>query len=168
MLYQLARDGDHNVQEAAITGLTATAGHEADSVYLAALGLSGHQVSLAAAEAYRTLGSPEGELALAHAAVYLATAPKSNRVYTAWKRATADVEAGGSHPVPLHLRNAPTRLMRDLGYGKEYRYPHDFADAFVPENYFPETLGRRRYYDPSDAGHEKVIAERLKAWWGKK
>jgi putative ATPase len=126
------------------------------------------QVTLAAAEAYRTLGSPEGELALAHAAVYLATAPKSNRVYTAWKRATADVEAGGSHPVPFHLRNAPTRLMRDLGYGKEYRYPHDFADAFVPENYFPESLGRRKYYDPSDAGHEKVIAERLKSWWGKK
>jgi putative ATPase len=126
------------------------------------------QVTLAAAEAYRTLGSPEGELALAHAAVYLATAPKSNRVYTAWKRATGDAEAGGTHPVPLHLRNAPTRLMRDLGYGKEYRYPHDFADAFVPENYFPETLGKRRYYEPSDAGHEKVIAERLKSWWGKK
>jgi len=126
------------------------------------------QVTLAAAEAYRTLGSPEGELALAHAAVYLATAPKSNRVYTAWRRATADVEAGGSHPVPLHLRNAPTRLMKDLGYGKEYRYPHDFADAFVQENYFPETLGKRKYYDPSGAGHEKVIAERLKAWWGRK
>jgi putative ATPase len=126
------------------------------------------QVTLAAAEAYRTLGSPEGELALAHAAVYLATAPKSNRVYAAWRRASADVEAGGSHPVPLHLRNAPTRLMKDLGYGKEYRYPHDFADAFVPENYFPETLGKRKYYEPSEAGHEKVIAERLKAWWGRK
>jgi putative ATPase len=126
------------------------------------------QVTLAAAEAYRTLGSPEGELALAHAAVYLATAPKSNRVYTAWRRAAADVEAGGSHPVPLHLRNAPTRLMKDLGYGKEYRYPHDFADAFVPEDYFPEKFGKRKYYDPSDAGHEKVIAERLKAWWGRK
>jgi putative ATPase len=100
--------------------------------------------------------------------VYLATAPKSNRVYAAWRRATADVEAGGSHPVPLHLRNAPTRLMKDLGYGKEYRYPHDFADAFVPENYFPETLGKRKYYEPSEAGHEKVIAERLKAWWGRK
>ena len=126
------------------------------------------QITLAAAESYRTLGSPEGELALAQAAVYLAAAPKSNRVYAAWSKATADVEAGGSHPVPLHLRNAPTRMMKEMGYGKEYKYPHDFADAFVPENYFPETLGRRKYYDPSDAGHEKVIADRLKAWWGRK
>ena len=126
------------------------------------------QVTLAAAEAYRTLGSPEGDLALAQAAVYLATAPKSNRVYAAWQKATADVEAGGSHPVPLHLRNAPTRLMKELGYGKEYKYPHDFADAFVPESYFPETLGRRKYYHPSEAGHEKVISDRLKAWWGRK
>jgi putative ATPase len=126
------------------------------------------QITLAAAEAYRTLGSPEGELALAQAALYLATAPKSNRAYLAWQKATADVEAGGSHPVPPHLRNAPTRLMKDLGYGKEYKYPHDFADAFVPENYFPETLGRRKYYDPSGAGHEKVIADRLKSWWGLK
>jgi putative ATPase len=124
------------------------------------------QLTLAAAEAYRTLGSPEGELALAQAAVYLATAPKSNRVYTAFQRAMADVKSGGSHPVPLHLRNAPTRLMKELGYGDKYQYPHDFADAFVPENYFPETLGRRNYYDPSDAGYEKTISERLKAWWG--
>ncbi|NJD63284.1 MAG: replication-associated recombination protein A [Deltaproteobacteria bacterium] len=124
------------------------------------------QLTLAAAEAYRTLGSPEGELALAQAAVYLATAPKSNRVYTAFQRAMGDVKAGGSHPVPLHLRNAPTRLMQELGYGEKYQYPHDFADAFVPENYFPETLGRRKYYEPSDAGYEKTISERLKTWWG--
>jgi putative ATPase len=125
------------------------------------------QLTLAAAEAYRTLGSPEGELALAQAAVYLATAPKSNRVYTAFQRAMADVKSGGSHPVPLHLRNAPTRLMKELGYGDKYQYPHDFADAFVPENYFPETLGRRSYYEPSDAGYEKTISDRLKAWWGR-
>ncbi len=124
------------------------------------------QVTLAAAEAYRTLGSPEGELALAQAAVYLATAPKSNRVYTAFSRAMRDAQERGSHPVPLHLRNAPTRLMKDLGYGKEYKYPHDFADAFVPENYFPETLGPRVYYEPSQAGYEQTVAERLKAWWG--
>ena len=124
------------------------------------------QITLAAAEAYRTLGSPEGELALAQAAVYLATAPKSNRVYTAWQKAMRDAETEGTAPVPLHLRNAPTRMMKDLGYGKEYKYPHDFADAFVPENYFPETLGRRQYYEPSDAVHEKVIADRLKSWWG--
>ena len=125
------------------------------------------QVTLAAAEAYRTLGSPEGDLALAQAAVYLATAPKSNRTYVAWQRATKDAETGGTLPVPLHLRNAPTRLMKELGYGKEYQYPHDFADGFVPENYFPEELGRRSYYRPSEAGHEKVIAERLKSWWGR-
>jgi len=126
------------------------------------------QITLAAAEAYRTLGSPEGELALAQAAVYLATAPKSNRTYVAWQRAMKDAEAGGTLPVPLHLRNAPTRLMKELGYGKEYKYPHDFADGFVPENYFPEELGRRTYYRPSEAGHEKVIADRLKNWWDRK
>ena len=126
------------------------------------------QMTVAAAETYERLGSPEGELALAQAAVYLATAPKSNRVYTAWQRATRDAETGGSQPVPLHLRNAPTRMMKELGYGKEYKYPHDFADAFVPENYFPETLGRRKYYEPSEAGHEKLISERLRTWWGKK
>jgi len=126
------------------------------------------QMTVAAAETYERLGSPEGELALAQAAVYLATAPKSNRIYTAWQRATRDAEAGGTAPVPLHLRNAPTRMMKELGYGKEYKYPHDFADGFVPENYFPETLGRRKYYEPSEAGHEKVIADRLKAWWGRK
>jgi len=124
------------------------------------------QITLAASETYRALGSPEGELALAQAAVYLATAPKSNRVYLAFSRAMEDAKSRGTHPVPMHLRNAPTRLMKELGYGKEYRYPHDFADAFVPEEYFPETLGRRTYYEPSEAGHEKVIALRLKTWWG--
>jgi putative ATPase len=124
------------------------------------------QITLAASETYRALGSPEGELALAQAAVYLATAPKSNRVYLAFSRAMEDAKSRGTHPVPMHLRNAPTRLMKELGYGKEYQYPHDFADAFVPEEYFPETLGRRTYYEPSEAGHEKVIALRLKTWWG--
>jgi putative ATPase len=126
------------------------------------------QVTLAAAEAYRTLGSPEGDLALAQAAVYLATAPKSNRTYVAWQKAQRDAETAGTLPVPLHLRNAPTRLMKELGYGKEYKYPHDFADGFVPENYFPEALGSRTYYRPSEAGHEKVIADRLRNWWNRK
>ena len=124
------------------------------------------RMTLDAAEAYRTLGSPEGELALAQAAVYLATAPKSNRVYTAFTRAVRDAKQEGSRPVPFHLRNAPTRLMKELGYGKEYRYPHDFADAFVPEDYFPESLGKRSYYEPSGAGYEKTVAERLRNWWG--
>ena len=123
------------------------------------------QLTLAAADTYRMLGSPEGELALAQAVLYLATAPKSNRCYTAFQKAMREVKSGGNHPVPEHLRNAPTKLMRELGYGKEYKYPHDFADAFVPENYFPETLGTRSYYSPSEAGHEKVIAERLRSWW---
>ncbi len=123
-------------------------------------------VALAAAEAYRTLGSPEGELALAQAAVYLATAPKSNRVYVAFSRAMHDAKTLGARAVPPRFRNAPTQMMKELGYGEGYRYPHDFADAFVPEEYFPESLGRRTYYEPSDAGHEKVIADRLKAWWG--
>jgi len=124
------------------------------------------RMTLDAAEAYRTLGSPEGELALAQAAVYLATAPKSNRVYVAFQRAMEDAKSRGSHAVPIHIRNAPTRLMKDLGYGKEYKYPHDFAEGFIPENYFPETLGKRIYYEPSEAGHEKVVGERLRAWWG--
>jgi putative ATPase len=123
------------------------------------------QITLAAADTYRMLGSPEGELALAQAVLYLATAPKSNRCYTAFQKAMRDVRSGGNHPVPEHLRNAPTKLMKDLGYGKEYRYPHDFAEAFVQENYFPETLGVRSYYLPSEAGHEKVISDRLKSWW---
>ncbi len=123
-------------------------------------------MALAADQAYRTLGSPEGELAIAQAALYLATAPKSNRAYVAFGKAMRDAREEGTRPVPLHIRNAPTRLTQDLGYGKEYKYPHDFADAFVPENYFPEGFGRRTYYEPSDAGHEKAIADRLKAWWG--
>jgi len=124
------------------------------------------RMTLDAAEAYRTLGSPEGDLALAQAAVYLATAPKSNRIYIAFTRAVRDAKAEGTRPVPLHLRNAPTRLMKELGYGKEYQYPHDFADGFVPENYFPESLGKRTYYEPSGAGYEKTVAERLRSWWG--
>lgn len=124
------------------------------------------QVAIAAAQAYERLGSPEGELALAQAAVYLATAPKSNRIYLAFGRAMEDARTKGTLPVPLPLRNAPTSLMKEMGYGREYKYPHDFAGAFVPENYFPEALGRRRYYDPSEAGYEKTVAERLNAWWG--
>ncbi len=126
------------------------------------------QITMAAAETYRMLGSPEGELALAQAVLYLATAPKSNRAYTAFQKAMREVRAGGNHPVPEHLRNAPTKLMKELGYGKEYRYPHDFADGFVAENYFPETLGTRSYYAPSEAGHEKVISDRMKNWWPKR
>jgi len=96
--------------------------------------------------------------------VYLATAPKSNRVYAAWGDALAAARESPAAPVPLHIRNAPTGLMKDLGYGKDYRYAHDAPDAFVPQEYLPETLRGRTFYEPSRMGFEKRIAERL-AWW---
>lgn len=120
------------------------------------------QLALAAWDAVERLGSPEGDLTLAQAVVYLACVPKSNRVYTAFKAAMADVKAGGSLPVPLHLRNAPTRLMKELGYGKAYRYAHDEPDAYAAgENYFPEGMKPRRYYEPSERGLEIKIGDRL-------
>lgn len=120
------------------------------------------QVALAAWDAQERLGSPEGELALAQAAVYLACVPKSNRVYTAFKAAMADVRAHGSLPVPMHLRNAPTRLMKQLGHGAGYRYAHDEPEAYAAgENYFPDGMSPRRYYEPSDHGLEIRIGERL-------
>jgi putative ATPase len=109
------------------------------------------------------LGSPEGELAIAQAIVYLACAAKSNAVYTAYNAARADVEAGASLDVPLHLRNAPTRLMKDMDYGADYRYAHDEAGGYAPgENYFPEQLQDRQYYHPVDRGLESKIREKFK------
>lgn len=126
-------------------------------------------VAVAAMQAFHFVGQPEGELALAQAVVHLATAPKSNALYTAYGEAQRSVKEKGSLPVPLHLRNAPTRLMAELGYGREYRYPHSFPGAFVEEEYLPEELKGRRYYYPTDRGYEKTIRERLKDWWrGKK
>lgn len=120
------------------------------------------ELCLNAWNAQERLGSPEGELALAQAVAYLAVAPKSNAVYEAYKAARADAAQSGSLPVPLHLRNAPTGLMKSLDYGKEYRYAHDYADAYVPgENYFPDELGRREYYRPVNRGMEIKIAEKL-------
>jgi len=108
------------------------------------------------------LGSPEGELAIAEAVVYLACAPKSNAVYAAFSAALDDARSHGSLEVPLHLRNAPTRLMKELGYGRDYRYAHDEPGAYAAgESYLPEKLGRRRYYRPTDRGIEARIAERL-------
>ncbi|HTN31949.1 MAG TPA: replication-associated recombination protein A [Pseudomonas sp.] len=108
------------------------------------------------------LGSPEGELAVAQAIVYLACAPKSNGVYTAYNAARRDVEASGSLEVPLHLRNAPTKLMKELGYGDEYRYAHDEPDAYAAgEDYFPESLEPRRYYQPVPRGLELKIRDKL-------
>src|SRR5207245_2737735 len=106
-------------------------------------------LALAAKDAYHFLGSPEGELALAQAALYLAVAPKSNAVYTAFGEAQQDVRERPAEPVPLHIRNAPTRLMQDLGYGRGYQYAHDAPDARVEQEHLPEALRGRHYYRPS-------------------
>jgi putative ATPase len=120
------------------------------------------RVTLDAAEVYERLGSPEGELALAEAVVYLAIAPKSNAVYSAFNAVRAFVRQDGTRPVPLHLRNAPTRLMKQLDYGKGYRYAHDEPDGFAAgERYLPEGLEEQRWYEPSGRGLESRIAERL-------
>ncbi|MDQ5769581.1 replication-associated recombination protein A [Thiothrix subterranea] len=120
------------------------------------------QLALNAWDAYERLGSPEGELMIAQAVVYLACAPKSNAVYTAYKLARADAQQSGSLDVPLHLRNAPTKLMKALDYGKDYRYAHDEQNAYVAgENYFPDELKGRRYYEPVERGLEIKIREKL-------
>ena len=121
-------------------------------------------VTLAAKDAYHFLGSPEGELALAEAAVYLATAPKSNRAYRAFGEAQAAAQQHPAEPVPLHIRNAPTGLMKELGYGEGYRYAHDYDDAYVPQEYLPPVLRERKWYQPSDFGFEKEVAKRLEYW----
>jgi len=126
-------------------------------------------IAVAAMQAFHFIGQPEGELALAQAVVHLATAPKSNALYTAYSEARKAVKETGSLPVPMHLRNAPTRLMEEMGYSKGYRYPHSFPGAFVEEEYLPEKIKKRRYYHPTDRGYEQEIRERLKKWWkGKK
>ena len=122
------------------------------------------QVALAAKEAYHFLGSPEGELALAQAAVYLATSPKSNAVYRAFGEAQRDVGEAPIEGVPLHLRNAPTPLMQEFGYGAEYQYPHDLPGAFADQDYLPEGLKGRIYYHPTDRGLEAEIGRRLAEW----
>ncbi len=121
-------------------------------------------VALNAMAAFRFLGRPEGELSLAQAALYLATAPKSNRIYRAWRTAARAAEDHGSLPVPLHIRNAPTGLMQKLGYGRGYRYAHDYKDAFIPQDYFPDQLRGTIFYEPSDRGYEKEIKRRLDRW----
>ncbi|MGQ9684773.1 MAG: replication-associated recombination protein A [Thiobacillaceae bacterium] len=119
-------------------------------------------VALDAVATYERLGSPEGELALAEAVVYLACAPKSNAVYTAWNAVRAFVQQDGSREVPLHLRNAPTRLMRELGYGHAYRYAHDEPEAYAAgETYLPDGMPQVRFYTPTPRGLEARIAERL-------
>jgi len=121
-------------------------------------------VSLSAMEAFRFLGHPEGELALVQAAIYLATAPKSNSIYTAYGEVKAVIDKHGALPVPLHIRNASTALMRGIGYGKDYRYAHDYKDAYVPQDYLPEILEGRYFYKPTDRGYENRIKQLLEKW----
>lgn len=122
----------------------------------------GLRLALDAWETQERLGSPEGELAIAQAVVYLACAPKSNAVYKAYNAALEDVKNTASADVPLHLRNAPSRLMKEMGYGKEYRYAHDEPDAYAAgESYFPDGMAGRRYYYPVNRGLEIQIAEKL-------
>ena len=120
------------------------------------------RMALDAAETYERLGSPEGELALAECVLYLAAAPKSNAAYTAYNAARAFIAEDGSRPVPMHLRNAPTKLMKGLGYGKGYRYAHDEDDAYAAgETYLPEGMPRQSFYTPTDRGLEAKIRDKL-------
>ena len=126
------------------------------------------QVAVAAKDAVHFVGLPEGRIPLAQATTYLATAPKSNASYKAMLAAAKDVEDKGALPVPLHLRNAPTPLMEKLGYGKDYKYAHNFPDHVVEQEHLPKELSGRKYYSPSESGHEKQIQDRLKSWTEKK
>jgi putative ATPase len=121
-------------------------------------------VTMNAMEAFRFLGHPEGDLSLVQAAVYLATAPKSNSLYRAHKAAQQIVAETGALPVPLPIRNAPTGLMKELGYGRGYKYAHDYAEAFVAQTYLPDELKGRRIYEPTDRGFEKTVKQRLAKW----
>ncbi len=122
------------------------------------------QIAVAAKDAVHFVGLPEGKIPLAQATTYLATAPKSNASYLAMLAASADVKDKGALPVPLHLRNAATPLMENLGYGKDYRYAHDFPEHVVAQEHFPKELTQRKYYSPSESGYEKTIKERMKRW----
>ena len=121
-------------------------------------------IAMNAMEAFRFLGHPEGELALVQAAVYLATAPKSNSLYAAHTRVKEVIAASGSLPVPLHIRNAPTALMKNIGYGRGYKYAHDFKEGYAAQDYLPDELQGRVFYQPTDRGYEKTVKERLERW----
>lgn len=121
-------------------------------------------IAVAALQAFQCIGMPEGKLALAQAAVYLATAPKSNALYSAYQKVEDIISETKSLPVPLHIRNAPTTLMKELNYGKGYKYAHDYEDAHVPQEYLPERLRGKRFYEPTERGFEREIGERMKKW----
>ncbi|HEX9370319.1 MAG TPA: replication-associated recombination protein A [Roseiflexaceae bacterium] len=171
-LHKCVRDGD---PDAALYWLGRMLDGGEDPLYIARrvvrmaiedIGLADPQalpLTIAAQQAVHFLGQPEGDLALAQAVVYLAQAPKSNAVYTAYGAAQKDVAETRNDPVPLHLRNAPTRLMTELGYGRGYKYAHDYQDAHVEQEHFPPNLQGRRYYEPTGRGFEAGVRERL-AW----
>ena len=123
-------------------------------------------IAVATQQAVHFIGMPEGRIPLAEATVYLATAPKSNSAYAALNQATEDVQQSRNQPVPLHLRNAVTTLMKDLGYGADYRYPHNYPQHFAAQSNLPDNLKNRIYYHPSDQGYEEQLAKRMKRWWG--
>ena len=115
-------------------------------------------------EVYERLGSPEGELAIAQSVIYLATAPKSNAQYVAFKRSAKAAREHGSLMPPKHILNAPTALMKDIGYGKDYTYDHDAQDGFSGQNYFPDEMEREQFYRPVERGFEREITKRLEYW----
>ncbi len=123
-------------------------------------------IAINALHAFEFVGPPEGFLAIAQATLYIATCPKSNSVYKATKKVKKEIKDTGSLPVPLHLRNAVTDLMKKMGYGKDYKYPHDYDYHFIPQEYFPEGVKNKKFYEPGDLGFEKEIKKRMK-WWEK-
>ncbi len=125
-------------------------------------------VAMAAQQAVHFVGMPEGNLALAEAAVYLATAPKSNSLYAAYSKVQGEIKKGSSESVPMNIRNAPTPLMKELGYGKDYKYAHDFPGHVVEQQHLPDSLKGKQFYTPGNLGYEKQIQSRLKAWFPKK
>ncbi len=125
-------------------------------------------VAMAAQQAVHFIGMPEGNLALAEAAVYLATAPKSNSLYQAYSRVQEEIKQSANESAPLHLRNPVTPLMKEMGYGKGYKYAHDYPGHFVVQQNLPYSLQGKRFYTPSDQGYEKQVIDRLKAWWREK
>jgi putative ATPase len=129
---------------------------------------NGLAVAMAAQQAVSFVGMPEGRIPLAEATIYLATAPKSNSAYKAIDKALEFVKASRDEPVPQHLRNAPTRLMKDLGYGEGYEYPHDKPGHFSQSDNLPDAIKDERFYDPGDLGTEHGIRERLIGWWGER
>jgi putative ATPase len=126
------------------------------------------QVAVAALQGFQLVGLPEGRIILAQAVTYLATAPKSNAAYAGIDAALAEVRRSGALPTPLHIRNAPTRLMKELGYGKGYKYAHEYEEGFVAQEYLPDKLKGRKFYDPAGHGYEKTIKERMEWLKGKK